>query len=448
MSAPTLGEPGPYARSMSLTSAASSTAGPHSVSLAAGPGIGPAGRVESPHFFSGTVVDAEQCARGILAVADVAATSHYRRIEWSSLDPVVTSDGERLRFESFSGCGGVYARFDLLPEALSGAPGELGTTNIDVNQPLRHALATVRSGEPLRLEVGADSLKASTVTGEVTERKVKLPERWIRGFGEASVAASSMRLRAEVGPADALRFLRSLPRDGRRLWIVPSGRSLRVSAVASPGAIHLDGVARLTELQPLLRWATALRVHAPESPDASPTASAWELVLRSARLTLTISPEVPRGFSGEGAVLTDLAAGDPEDADAVLEQLAWTPGAASDTVAFALGWDESRVVRALTLLGTSGRVGFDTAESTYFHRELPYDSAAAARRNPRLLGAQRLVAAGAVTWEGDRAVVDSDGTLYRLRRHGDGWACTCPWWTRYEGHRGPCKHTLAVELTR
>ena len=84
---------------------------------------------------AGTVVDAEQCARGILAVAEVAATSYYTRIEWSSLDPVVTSDGERLRFESFSGCGGVYARFDILPGALTGTPGELGTPNVAMPEP-------------------------------------------------------------------------------------------------------------------------------------------------------------------------------------------------------------------------------------------------------------------------------------------------------------------------
>lgn len=431
---------------MSLTHA-SSAAGPSSMSLPTTRGLGPAGRIDRPHFFSGTVLDAEQCARGILAVADVAATSYYTRIQWSSLDPVVTSDGERLRFESFSGCGGVYARFDLLPEALSGSPGELGTTNIDVNPPLRHALATVRSGEPLRLDVGSGSVTAATLTATVEERKVTLPERWIRGFGEASVAASGMDVRAELGPTEALRFLRSLPRDGRRLWIVPSGRTLRVSAVPSPGAIHLDGVRRLTELQPLLRWARALRVYAPESHDASPQASGWELVLRSARLTLTVSPEVPRGFSGEGAVLADLVAAEGRDADAVLEQLAWTPGADVATLGFALGWQKDRVMRALTLLGTSGRVGFDAAERTFFHRELPYDATAVARRNPRLVGAQRLVAAGAVTIEGNRAEVDSDGTSYRLRRVEDGWACTCPWWTRYEGGRGPCKHALAVELS-
>ncbi len=443
-----MGRSDPKLSRMSLTYGFPSTADPVSVWLATAPGIGPAGRVASPHFFSGTVVDAEQCARGILAVAEVAATSYYTRIEWSSLDPVVTSDGERLRFESFSGCGGVYARFDLLPGALTGTPGELGTTNIDVNPPLRHALTTIRSGEPLRLDVGADAVTASTMTGSVVERKVKLPERWVRGFGEASVAAATMQPRAEVPALAAQRFLRSLPRGGRRLWIVPSGSSLRVSAVPTDGAVYLDGTHRLGELLPMLRWARSLRLHGPLATGGAPRPSAWELVLDDARLTLTLSPEVPRGFSGEGAVLTDLALGDADDADVVLDQLAWTPGADAATIAYALGWDEGRVLRVLTRLGTSGRVGFDCAEGAFFHRELPYDADAAARRNPRLVGARQLLAAGAVRVDGETATVDSGDSTYRLRRLASGWACTCTWWTRYEGGRGPCKHALAVELAR
>ena len=83
---------------MTVTYAWESIADDRSIELATSMATGPSGLVDSPHFFSGFVVDAEECARGILAVANVAATSYYSRIDWSSLDPVVTSDGERLRF--------------------------------------------------------------------------------------------------------------------------------------------------------------------------------------------------------------------------------------------------------------------------------------------------------------------------------------------------------------
>lgn len=48
---------------------------------------------------------------------------------------MVTGNGDRLRFESFSGCGGVYARLDVLGEALDGDEVGHGTTNVDVNLP-------------------------------------------------------------------------------------------------------------------------------------------------------------------------------------------------------------------------------------------------------------------------------------------------------------------------
>jgi len=55
-------------------------------------------------------------------------------------DPVVTSNVDRLRFESFSGCCGVHARLDVLPDALDGAPLTSGTTNVDFNPAMRAAL--------------------------------------------------------------------------------------------------------------------------------------------------------------------------------------------------------------------------------------------------------------------------------------------------------------------
>lgn len=105
------------------------------------------------------------------------------------------------------------------------------------------------------------------------------------------------------------------------------------------------------------------------------------------------------------------------------------------------------MTRALTRLGTSGRVGFDGSDGRFFHRELPYDADAAARRNPRLVAAQRLVADGTVEMAADAATVRSGEETYRLRRTPSGWVCGCAWWLRYEGSRGPCKHVLAVELT-
>src|SRR5690606_33402359 len=102
---------------------------------------------------------------------------------------------------------------------------------------------------------------------------------------------------------------------------------------------------------------------------------------------------------------------------------------------------------ALTLLALAGRVGFDVAEAAYFHRVLPFDADAAVRRNPRLLGARALVEAGAVDLGADHAWVRSGDERYHVRLvDGRAASCTCQWWARHRGGRGPCKHALAVDL--
>ena len=77
----------------------------------------------------------------------------------ANLDPVVTASGDRLRFESFSACNGVYARFDLMPDGIDSGEVGFGTTNVDINPPLRAALASVPRGELLHLAVGSDELR-------------------------------------------------------------------------------------------------------------------------------------------------------------------------------------------------------------------------------------------------------------------------------------------------
>jgi hypothetical protein len=218
-----------------------------------------------------------------------------------------------------------------------------------------------------------------------------------------------------------------------------------------PGAVCLPGADRLVSLQRVLRHAHALRVYGPTvSATGVPTASAWEVVLPGMRLTLTLSPDPARGFSGEGAVLGALATDEAaQDADLVSVLLAWEPRVDIDDLARQAGLTQERVRHALTRLGTAGRIGYDTAEAAYFHRELPYDAEGAEKHNPRLRAAHALVDAGAVRLEGELATVTVDDHIQRVRMADDGTlSCTCLWWAKYRGGRGPCKHALAVQITR
>ena len=68
------------------------------------------------------------------------------------------------------------------------------------------------------------------------------------------------------------------------------------------------------------RFATTLRIYADD------LASAWVFDLPGATLTLVALPEIFRGFSGEGGLLTRLTVDTAESAASQpLEHLAWEP---------------------------------------------------------------------------------------------------------------------------
>ncbi|GAT69217.1 zinc finger SWIM domain protein [Planomonospora sphaerica] len=410
--------------------------------LATSGGRALSGPVAAPRFFSGVVTQAAPAAAALLGVADVALARYHQpqaRPGWVR-DPVVTCNGDRLRFESFSACGGVYARLDLLSGALDGEVFDRGTTNVDVNAPLREALARIGPRDPLHLGVGLDELVVTTADGAVVEKKVPLPERWLRGFAEVQVIASGMDQRGELTGMAAVRFLRGLPRKGT-VWVAQAGRDLKVSDRQVPGSVRLAGPNRLGTLLPLLRFAKSLRVYGP-ADDAS---SAWELELPGMRYTLTLSPERWRGFSGEGAVLDDLATDEAEDdADVVGMLLNFEPEVEIGLLADRAGIPADRVRAALTRLGVAGRVGYDLSEAAHFHRELPYDKDNVILLNPRLAKARKLVDAGAVHLEGEQATVRTPGGARRVSLT-DG-SCTCEWWWDHRGSRGPCKHVLAARI--
>jgi hypothetical protein len=113
-------------------------------------------------------------------------------------DPVVTSLGSRLRLESFSGCCGARARLDLMPSVLDGPPVTSGTTNVDFNEPMRAALAGPAVAGPLRRGMGTEEVAVTTVDGFVVERKIPLPGRWLKCFGEVRPLARPMRLVTEL----------------------------------------------------------------------------------------------------------------------------------------------------------------------------------------------------------------------------------------------------------
>jgi hypothetical protein len=209
------------------------------------------------------------------------------------------------------------------------------------------------------------------------------------------------------------------------------------------------GTDRLRLVEPISRSAKMLRVWSDEDSGVS----AWELIFETGRLWLTISPDISRGFSGEGQALDSLAGTAWEGAlQKVRAQLRWQAEINTEGISAAAGIGNDETVSALTVLGSRGLVGFDPERQRYFHRELPFDLGRVEALNPRLKGARKLVAEGGVRWR-TRAAGSAEamvrGTkvehLVKLRDEGD--RCTCRWFSRHQGERGPCKHILAARMS-
>jgi hypothetical protein len=408
---------------------------------------------ESVPYFRGKLTQPRRTAGLLRGVAQVVQSRFFVPMtltkKMAILDPVVTCGDDNVRFEVFSSCCSVYARLDLLPAALDGERVGRGTTNVDFSSSMRAALTRVRDDDAVGLTIGALSVEIARGTDRVVERKVALPLRWLKGFTEVQVYQSRMVRQFEVAGPEAVRFLRSVPRDGKiSAWVVPSGRGLRLSQTPSRGAVRLAGVVRLRVVEELARHARSLRVYL----DAVTGASAWELVLDEARFHLVLSPDVSRGISGEGQVLSTLAG---DQWTNILPRVRATLRWQSRVDALALGsrfeLSHEEVSAALAALASRGLVGYDLAESAYFHRELPFDLGLVESLHPRLKDARALVAAHGVrvtrhSDEQAEAYVSGTAIDHRVLMSGGAATCTCPWYAKHRDERGPCKHVLAVQI--
>jgi SWIM zinc finger len=417
------------------------------------------GACDHPYFFEGRLRRPGRAAALLRGLVDVVQSRFYippamlARI-LAQYDPVVTSSGDVLRLEAFSACCSIYARVDLLPAAVEGQWHGSGTTNVDFNAPIRSALAQVRDSDKVRLSVGADALELSREGASVIERKVSLPVRWLKGFVEIQSYQARMKARLELSGFEANRFLRSLPSSSAKSigWIVPSGRGLRFSQVEDKNGVRIGDVRRLEILNDLARHARHLRVYA----DPASGTTAWELVLDEARFTMVLSPDSSRGLSGEGQALEPLA---QEQSKAVLARvyasLKWQTRIDDLALAQNASLQVEGIRNALAALGSRGLVGYDLTERAYFHRELPFNLELVESLHPRLKDARRLVIDGGVRMvprpsgpggEEAEAFVRGAEVEHRVRIGPGGAKCTCPWFAKHQGTRGPCKHILAVKI--
>lgn len=441
-----------YAGPSTLTSTGSSSSSVSSLHLASELTPG-----QPRAFFVGRLRQPRLAADLLTAVALVVGSRFYVPPNAKArqfTDPLVTAGASVLRFEGFSACASTWVRVDFDPASYDGDIVGHGTTNVDFNPPMRQALARVKDSDTFELAIGSTNVTLHATRGEedttVVEKKVPLPVRWLRSLVEVQSHLAAVTPKATVSGTAALRFLRSLPRTTTKrtpLWVVAGPAGLRLSTTAEPGAVRFADVQRLRVLEPLAVRATSLTLYG----DDAGQCSVWVLAYPGATLTLALTAEVWRGFSGEGQALRALLR---TDTDAVIARvraaLSWQHLVDVEAIARDLAVDAGLVTDCLRVLGTSGLVGYDVVAGRYFHRVLPFSMEDAVDFNPRLVDARALVDAGAVQLDaaGAGATVQSGDVSYGVRVVDDEPRCSCPWFAKHQGERGPCKHVLAFEIQR
>lgn len=123
---------------------------------------------------------------------------------WFVLDPVITVHPDQVSFEAFSldestyGCLSIdMEEFELLQEP------KLGTTNIDFSAKLAKEIERFRTYNDVKLSVNPGGFTVDTgIIPEHMEKKIDLPETWIKGFNQVSSAASLGGIDIELSPVD------------------------------------------------------------------------------------------------------------------------------------------------------------------------------------------------------------------------------------------------------
>ena len=408
-------------------------------------------KAAAPHFFDGRIVAPRAFGDLMLVLSNVVRANFFRPLTPAMLDPVITASNSKLRFEGFSGCCGAYVMAAIPAAAIDGRFLQRGTTNVDFNDPMRAALTRLNDRQATQLSVGAEAMSLASGASKVVEKKVKLPSRWVRGFCESHIYQGRLEPHAQLSGVQARQLMQLTPRSPARrpLYLQTRSDGARWSTVDSPGGVRVGGAHRLKIIEPLIRQASSLRIWV----DRDSSVSAWIVENPSGSLALMLSPDLDRGFSGEGQALEGLSASDGrQHLPAIRAQLKWQDALSVRELAEAASIDDRSVEKSLSVLGTQGVVGFDLSDQAYFHRELPFAVEAIEKYQGRLEGARELAANTAVTavpGSGTDQVfeVQSQDAVYKVTLIAGGeWRCTCPWYGKHKGQRGPCKHLLAVRL--
>lgn len=406
---------------------------------------------DAPCFFWGNVGQPFILARCLITLSNIVKSSfNLSPLQMAHLkDPIVTAGNGRVRFEGFSHCAGVYARVDVLPDGLDGEFLESGTTNVDFNQPMINALGSIRPNGKIMLSVGQKEVGIYQEENKIIERKVPLPVKWIKGLGTVQVYLSESVKRHTFNRIQTQQLFRGMPKGVVKsdYYLILRGNKPIFSPVQSTDSVCIGGIHRLRLLEPLLPYIDSMQVFA----HANMQSVTWQLSMGNIRFSFSLSRECWRGFSGEGAVLDSLISDVPDEWIDAVDKYAYANQSFNPaTLALEENISFDQVENSTGRLAAMGLLGYDLDDSEFFYRRLPFKLSRIIGLNPRIKNAERLIEDGKVEILNHHktrteARVKGTGVHHTVIIENERARCTCEWFSKYQGERGPCKHVLAVK---
>jgi hypothetical protein len=340
------------------------------------------------------------------------------------LDPIITVHPDRVFFEAFSNDLSTYGLV-IAEQGLFEPDGEVGhgTTNVDFTTWLWQALADMRSSRETWFHIGPAGFQVQTEgAGSRLEKKVDIPDGWVRGFLQLQAAMALPGTRVVARPVDLLatiRFLRhhkakTSPRALRyefdpgeevRLVIEPWEEVVRLKGAEhnyrEQRVIRTWGRKRLRLLEPLLPYADAVEVYL--KGRALPSFYA----VRMPRITflLGLSGWTAHQWTETGGfdLLADDAPPDNRLLNRGLRVLQKQYSISVEALVRELDVPRADANVVLTRLCRQGRVVYDVQRREFRHRDLfdtPIDEAKLFPPDPRRHRSRELIDAGQVRVDG------------------------------------------------
>ncbi|WP_306352176.1 SWIM zinc finger family protein [Flavobacterium sp. '19STA2R22 D10 B1'] len=403
-----------------------------------------------PCFFWGSLTDPYVTAKCWTTISKVVRSS-FGPIPASLRDPIVSAGAERLRFEGFSSCNGVYVRLDMMPDAVDGEFIASGTTNVDFNEPMLNALNGIQKNEKVVLAIGQNEVQVTTKQEKVVEKKVKLPLRWIKGLTSVQLYLADMDLSFELNKIQTIQLFQSIPKGNTtgQFFITQRAGKFTFTVIESPDSVRIGGVHRLRLLEGILPLVKGIQIYQSQDKEACALVAEFGTM----RLMMAFSPDAYRGFSGEGVALENMVKEVPLEWVYGLNSLMKSNETFDPTMMSIENDIQFDTMDSLTAsLSSMGLLGYDLHENQHFYRRLPFKTERILSLNPRLKNAKKLLDNAEIEVVAKRPEytevrVKGTGVYHTVIIENDKAKCTCDWFTSYQGKRGVCKHILAVKMS-